>query len=91
MFLFRLNSRQDENERQIPGRIHGLPEIRAGKGVPHQSIHHDPPENRTGTVPVPVRAPGEDLVPESSRQGAETDEEAGRHSTRSPVPAHSGH
>ena len=49
---------ENQDERQIPGRVHGPPASGAGEGVSLQSLYHHPEESRTGRHAGALREAG---------------------------------
>jgi len=54
-----LSARQDQDERQVPGGVHGPPAPGAGEGVSLQPLHHHPPQSRAGRCPRAHRTAGQ--------------------------------
>lgn len=49
---------ENQDERQIPSRVHGPPAFGAGEGVSLQSLHHHPAESRAGRHAGALREAG---------------------------------
>ena len=70
--------RKDADERQVPHRVQRVPEGGAGEGVHVQQVHHDTAQGRAVPCHRAVRETGEDLVPEPTGEGTQTEAEARR-------------